>query len=260
MSFEILETRQIRGATECVAVTFQAQSVSPKIGHDAKRQLLEALPSKAMQEIVAEIIDEALYLGDWRKGEIQITGIHRIITNPFWSEVEYSVLFPPKRGDIPFETTYRVVRMKGGRQPGACALCVTSEEKVVVLRCFRHTARRWCLEIPRGIQAEGESLEQCARREAEQECGVVLGEQFEVIELGTIEPDTGALMSSIPIFLFTNCQIVTEKMNRGSSESVLEPVLLSAHELRQEILAGNIKDAFLLAALAKAQVAGRWNW
>jgi ADP-ribose pyrophosphatase len=131
---------------------------------------------------------------------------------------------------------------------------------VVALRSFRHAVRRWCVEIPRGAKLPGEALEACALREAREECGVVLTPPSQVIDLGSLEPDTGIIAADVPVFVITNCTIDESKVNRDISESTLGPVVLSRENLRQMIRERTIKDALLLAALTQAQVEGYWNW
>ena len=79
----------------------------------------------ALQEIVDELTNGGLYLGKVAEGEIEITGIARIISNRFWTEVEYSVLFPPKADGELAAGTYRVIRWNAGVENGAAVLCLT---------------------------------------------------------------------------------------------------------------------------------------
>ena len=62
-----------------------------------KRKFADSIRQAMIHQLIDEILDESIYLGDWQKGEIQITGIKRIVSNRFWTEVEYFVLFPPKQ-------------------------------------------------------------------------------------------------------------------------------------------------------------------
>ena len=147
--------------------------------------------------VVAEILDELengrLYLGDWQKGEIQITGVVKIITNRYLTEVVYSVLFPPRQGTRPAEGTYRNIRWNSGLQCGAGALILTNDGEIVLLKSFRHAKRAWTLELPRGIRKPGESLCDCARREATEEVGAVFSSETTVTNLGVHDPDTGVI-------------------------------------------------------------------
>jgi hypothetical protein len=206
----------------------------------------------AVKQIIAEMESGELYLGDWRKGEIEITGIQRILANRFWCEIEYAVLFPPKTGDQPAKGAYRVIRWNTGRMSGVAAICLTSSNELVILRSFRHAARRWCLEAPRGGARPGESIEACGLREAQEECGVIPTESSKVIDLGILDADTGALMADSHIVLVTNCEVDEGKVNRDLSESSMKPLGMSLNTVRELIAKDEIRDSFLFGGIMKA--------
>jgi len=256
MSFELMSAL---GASASTVLRFEGRmpvGAQPNV----RKKFAEALQNRAIEEITTEIHDGSLYLGDWQKGEIQVVGIRGVVSNRYWLEIEHDVELPPTQGDQPATGTYRSIRWNAGRTPGASALCITENNEVVLLRSFRHAVRRWCVEIPRGARLPGEALEACARREASEECGVVLTPSSQVIALGGLEPDTGIIAAEVPVFLITNCEVDENKVNRDISESKLGPVVLSRESLRQMIRERTIKDALLLAALTQAQVEGYWNW
>ncbi len=207
----------------------------------------------AVAEIIAELDNGQLYLGDWKRGEIQIAGISRILANPFWCEVEYKVLFPPRSGDQPAGGTYRVIRWNSGRMSGVAAICLTEDNEVVVLKSFRHAARRWCLEAPRGAILPDESIVQCGVREAEEECGVQLTEASEVIDLGVFDADTGALAADTHIVLVTKCRVDESKVNRDLSESSLKPLVMPLGVVMAMIASNQIRDSFLMGGIMMAQ-------
>lgn len=56
--------------------------------------------------------------------------------------------------------------------PGAVAvIAVTREKELVLVRQFRKPAESILLEVPAGVPKKGESAEDCARRELEEETG-----------------------------------------------------------------------------------------
>lgn len=219
---------------------------------NARAKFAQRRQRETIDAVIAEIEDGTLYLGDWRKGEIQITGIARIVANRFWCEVEYTVLFPPVKGDQPVEGTYRVIRWNSGKMSGVAALCLTENNEIVVLRSFRHAARRWCLEACRGAIKPDESIEACGLREAEEECGVQPTESSEVIDLGIFDADTGALMADSHIVLVTNCRVDETKVNRDVSESSLKPLVMSLDQVKEMIAKNEIRDSFLMGGLVMA--------
>jgi hypothetical protein len=219
---------------------------------NARVKFAQRRQRETIDAIIAELDDGTMYVGDWRKGEIQITGIARIVANRFWCEVEYTVLFPPITGDIPGEGTYRVIRWNSGRMSGVAALCLTENNEIVVLRSFRHAARRWCLEACRGAIKPGESIETCGLREAEEECGVQPTQSSQVIDLGIFDADTGALMADTHIVLVTNCKVDEAKVSRDLSESSMKPQVMSLAQVKEGIASNTIRDSFLMGGLMMA--------
>lgn len=231
-------------------------SLPPGSLENARMKFSQRRQGDVLEEIVKELDDGTLYLGDWTLGEIEIIGINTIAQNRFWSEVEYKVLFPPKNGSTPVEGFYRCIRWNAGIIPGASALCITTSNEVVLLKSFRHAARRWALELPRGAIAPGEDAEQCAWREAQEETGVIRTSSSVAYELGSIEPDTGILMTQPKIFLLKNVEVDVVKVNRDLTESVMGPVIMSLKEFKGRIASNEIKDSFALSALCMSQARG----
>ena len=62
---------------------------------------------------------------------------------------------------------------------------VTAEGNLILVRQYRHNLRSYGLELPAGMISEGESPEEAARRELEEETGYVLGPDAELRPLGS---------------------------------------------------------------------------
>lgn len=220
---------------------------------------------KGQRAVIGEILNELdpttggekLYLGDWTKGEVQITGLRRIIVNRFWCEPEYEVLFPPKPGKMePAAGTYRCIRWNVGITPGVAALCITNDQSVVLVREFRHAARSWITGIPRGLRNPGESIEQCGLREANEESGVATTADSKVFDLGQVHPDTGVLMSTPRLICVTNVTVDDALRNRDVSESAMGTNVVSLAEIAGLIRSNDLGDGFTQAALLRATVQG----
>jgi ADP-ribose pyrophosphatase len=66
--------------------------------------------------------------------------------------------------------------------PGSVAIvAVDRERRLWLVRQFRQPARRELLEIPAGVREEGEDPLTTAKRELEEECGLVGGEWRELL-------------------------------------------------------------------------------
>jgi ADP-ribose pyrophosphatase len=223
----------------------------------ARAKFAKANQPALIESLIRELEDGTLYRGEWRKGEIEIVGIQKIISNRFWTEVEYNVLFPPRlAGGDPAKGTYRSIVWNSGPAAGAGALLITKDREVVLLRSFRHAVRRWTLELPRGIKKPDESYEECAIREAQEECGAMLTESSSVIDFGVHEPDTGVLRQEAHIMCVTNVEINEEKVSRDVSESVMQPVVVTLEKFREMVVAGEVRDGWIISAVFQAQVRG----
>lgn len=89
------------------------------------------------------------------------------------------------------------VRLRGGqivefdivRHGGSVVLIPMPDPgRVVLIRQYRHAIDRWIWELPAGLVEKGEDPETAARRECEEETGLVAGE---VAVLGSYYPSPG---------------------------------------------------------------------
>lgn len=211
---------------------------------------------EAVKSLQTELEDGTLYLGDWKKGEIQIAGLHSVEKNSYWMDVNYDVLFPPKHGETePTKGTYRSVRWNAGIIPGAGALCLTEQNEIILVHCFRHTTRSWVNELPRGLKNPDESVVACALREATEECGVVLTDTSEIIDLGFFYPESGTVFNKYALVAFTNVRIDKEQMSLDDSESSMGPIVMSIETFMKAIADGEMVDGWarsaVLASIAK---------
>lgn len=231
--------------------------LAPGSLRSVRAKFAESQRHEALKAIITELEDGSLYLGDVTKGEIQIVGLARILTNRFWMEVEYSVLFPPKTaGGEPVPGSYRVIRWNAGVENGAAVLPITSTGDVVLTKMFRHATRSWCIEAPRGIRKPDEAIEQCGLREAGEESGVSTTAGSQVSDLGTYDPDTGALMSKPRLLAVTNCEVDEGLVNRDVSEAIAGTIVLPAQRVWEMIESGEITDGFTIAVMTKAALKG----
>lgn len=121
--------------------------------------------------------------------------------------------------------------------------------KVVLERQYRHAARRWMLEIPRGGIDPGETPEQAARKEVLEEIGGVIRR---------IEPLAFLLGSSNLYYngahlFFADLESVGEpQLGEGITAVVTVPV----HDFEGLLRDGEILDSFTVGAYANAKLRG----
>ncbi len=210
----------------------------------------------AVAEVVGEVADKTIYLGDASKGEIEIIGIDSIEANIFFLNINYRVKFPAKPGKPPVEGVYRALRWNVGIDSGAACLCITKDKRVVLVRNFRHAKRAFCLEIPRGLRKPGETVENCGLRESLQEAGVRSTAETEAVDLGVHDPDTGLLMQTPHLFVYTNVEVDPGKVRQDRTEAISGAFAVSVAELEDMIRKGEVTDGYTVAAFMRARLAG----
>ena len=179
----------------------------------------------------------------------------------YWIWVRDAVIFPSG-----VYGTYDRLMWKSGFNgfPGVAILPLLSTKKIVVNINYRHATRSWEIELPRGQKKEGESLEKAAARELKEETGYQISK---CTHLGNIAPDSGTLMSIVPIY----CGEVSHsgESSKEYSEAIELNPAFSKEELKQgfargyiavpikgEIIKVNCRDPYLTYALLQAEMKG----
>ncbi len=231
-------------------------------------------------------------LGKWQHGEIEITvnpeqirkienqtrlrliskgvqdadaekwsSVGVVAEDNYWIWLRDAVIFPSG-----VYGTYDRLMWKSGLSgiPGVAILPLLATKKIIVNINYRHATRSWEIELPRGQKKVGESLEKAAARELKEETGYHISK---CTQLGTIAPDTGTLMSLVPVF----CGEVSHSGEsvKEYSEAIFQNPAFSKEELKQgfargyievpikgEIVKVNCRDPFLTFALLQAEMKG----
>jgi ADP-ribose pyrophosphatase len=117
-------------------------------------------------------------------------------------------------------------------------------------KIFRHSTRRWELELPRGYREDGDSPEETVRIELLQEVGLKIES---IYDLGEIHSNTGLLAGSAQAYLVTLLP-GEARSTPEDGESISDTLTLTLDEVNQKIVNGEIRDGFTLSALYLAQV------
>ena len=125
---------------------------------------------------------------------------------------------------------------------GASVLCVR-EGKVALVRQFRYAYGEETLEIPAGKLNAGEDPELAAKRELEEETGLIADR---LVHLVTLYPTPGYTNEKIYIYEATGLR---EGEQHLDEDEFLNLVYLPVEEVAEKIKSGEIKDAKTIAAL-----------
>ncbi len=129
---------------------------------------------------------------------------------------------------------------------GAGVLPITSDGRVVLIRQWRYPLDRLCLEIPAGRIEPGDDPESTARRELEEEAGLV-ADRLE--SLGSLLPAPGYLTERVWVFLASGLSNVPQRLEEDERVEIVEMSLDDALAL---VDTGEIDDAKTVVALLKA--------
>ena len=129
---------------------------------------------------------------------------------------------------------------------GVCVCAVTQEQEVVFVRQYRYAVGDDVLELPAGKIDEGETPEDCGRRELIEEAGAHFGE---MIPLGVMYPTPG--YSNEGIYMYLAKDIVLGEPKPDEDE-FLDRVLMPFDKALRLCLTGGINDAKTIICMARA--------
>jgi ADP-ribose pyrophosphatase len=136
------------------------------------------------------------------------------------------------------------------KHPGAsCILPVCDDGSVVLIRQFRHCADGWLWEAPAGTLNPGETPEACARREVNEESGLVAGRLEHV---GFVFTAPGFTDEKIHLWLALDCTPASSK--HDEDEVISEVKHFGPAAIDAMLLSGEISDAKTMAVLLQARV------
>ena len=129
---------------------------------------------------------------------------------------------------------------------------VTEDERVVMVRQFRHGSQSLTLEIPGGMVDPGEAPAAAALRELREETGYAASR---VIAVGDVNPNPALFGNRLHTFVAPGAVRVGEVMNHGAEETGVELVPLAG--IPALVRAGAIDHALVLAGLYQWEILRR---
>ena len=140
------------------------------------------------------------------------------------------------------EYAREVVRHAGS----GVVLPVHDDATVSLVRQYRHPAVKYLLEAPAGSREPFESPEECARRELEEELGLVAG-RLELLAEFFVSP--GFCAEKMWLYLATD---LTETKSNPEDDELLEVVRLPLRRALEMISTNEIEDAKTIIGLMLA--------
>ena len=183
--------------------------------------------------------------GSARDGEIEIVEEHRVWQGETAQLFNDLVRFPPRDGA---QAENRQMRLRRGptHDDGIVVAPVREDHRIVLVRQFRHAARMWLRELPRGGRQYGESVRGAAEREVREEIGY---EVTATRDLGRVVPD-GAQMETVPHIVLASVRRAGAP-DQEDTEAIDRIVSYTYSELRSACERGEIIDGFTLAAVLR---------
>jgi ADP-ribose pyrophosphatase len=170
-------------------------------------------------------------VGDWREVSREPAGDYRIF------KVERSVAVSPVDGK---PRTFHRIQSQTWTQ----IIPITTDERVVMIRQYRHGAQRVTLEIPGGLVDPGEDPAEAAMRECLEETGY---RAPHAEPLGAVNPNPALFANTLHGYFARGVTLEGAVANTGTE--VTEPVLVPLRDLRAKLVSGEIDHALVAQTL-----------
>ncbi len=126
----------------------------------------------------------------------------------------------------------------------ACAVGITTDDKVVMVKQYRHPVAAVLLELPGGMIDDGEALETGIKRELLEETGYA----FETaVHLGRVAGNPGILNNYTEMYLLTGGKSVSQQQLDANED--IEIVLLTLAQVKQKLKNNEIAQALHVSCL-----------
>lgn len=144
------------------------------------------------------------------------------------------------REHIRLPSDERIVIREVVKHPGSSAIVpLLGKDSVILVHQFRYPARKFLWEIPAGTLEKGESPEECAMREVEEESGY---RAKKLKKLGLFYPSPGYCDEVIHLFQAFQLEKTQQNLQEEEEEG-MRAAVFSTSEALEMIRRGEIVDA-----------------
>lgn len=135
------------------------------------------------------------YKGDHLKGEIEILEAVEVFQNEYVEIYNDRVIFPSGNPG-------HYIRIISSEPNSVAILPLIDRNTAVLVKNFRHGARGWGYEVPKGGIRKGETPEDAAFRELQEETGYTAAR---LIDLGDYRDSPAILSETMKLFIAVGC-------------------------------------------------------
>ena len=170
-----------------------------------------------------------MYKGKHKQGEIELVKQVKVYENKFCEFFDDDVKFPD--GGL---GKFLRLKMKGNYS--VAILPITKQGEMVFIKTFRHSARGWGFEVPKGYGATGEKPLDCAKRELLEETGL---SSKKFTYLGMYHESPSTMQCGLHCFVAQDCK-KTSSTKLENTEVIKESIIVNSID---ELPSADYKDA-----------------
>ncbi len=174
--------------------------------------------------------------------EIKITNQIKIYENKYGALYDDEIEFLPQK----IKGTY--VRWSWNVPYSVAVLPMISPDTGVLIRSFRHSARKLILEVPKGFGEKNKEPVEIAKMELKEETGLICGA---IDYKGMVFTDPAFAYHPMHLFIAWDC--LEGQSNNEESEVIFESVPLKINHVDKLFSEGLLQDAITLLLVRMAQ-------
>ena len=192
--------------------------------------------------------NQRIWPGDADAGEVEVLSEELVWSHPMVRLYYDWVRFPAMRFGRHVEGRHFRLAHAEGTTDGVVVAPITSDDRILLVRSFRHPARMWLRELPRGARERGEAPAAAVARELREEVGC---RTRVIYPLGRVATDSGQL-AGVP-HLFAARVVRADRPDREATEAIDRVVEYRFSELRRACQRGEIIDGPTLAIVTRLE-------